>query len=273
MAAGSGSGNETMANTTEVKAKPLLIVIAISLGLITLVYFIPFRTRGAGPGVRISEVIAASIDLVQRGGKVVRSVRSDESIGTKVKGKTSVNSNDYVTEGDMRSHKSIVNGLKSRWPRLRFVSEEHNVADDGKAVPVPPSSNPDVLQLAGDDPEVPLDDILVWIDPLDATQEYTEGGEKPELLQFVTVMMCVTVKGDPVAGIIHQAFRGNNGVTYWGWVDHGFSPSITKDVNRAAIKGRNQPVEGFPVKAIVSRSHAGKAQDEVDPSTTPLLCC
>ena len=255
-----------MANITEFKAKPVLIVTAFCIGVLFYISYMHFgihRKERGEVGVKISEVIAASIDLVQRGGRIVKAIRSDESIGTRIKGKTSVNSNDYVTEGDTKSHQAIVSGLKSLWPSLKFVSEEHDAVQIPPDMPIPSKMDSEVSNVANDDPIVPIKDVLIWIDPLDATQEYTEGGDNPELLQYVTVMMCVAVKGNPVAGIIHQVFTGENGVTYWGWVDHGFSSSIAKDVSRASIKAKKTPVEGFPVNVIVSRSHAGTAKEEV----------
>lgn len=53
---------------------------------------------------------------------------------------------------------------------------------------------------------IPLSDVDVWIDPLDATKEYTEGGEQPELLKYVMVMVCITISGQPIAGVLHQPF-------------------------------------------------------------------
>ena len=65
-----------------------------------------------------------------------------------------------------------------------------------------PSTNPS--------PQFPAEDITVWIDPLDATKEYTE-----KLTEYVTVMACVAVNGVPVAGVIRKPFDDK---TYWAWV-------------------------------------------------------
>lgn len=91
------------------------------------------------------------------------------------------------------------------------------------------------------------DELTVWIDPLDATQEYTEGKEDKSLLKFVTVMVCIAVRGYPIAGIIHEPFSG---VTNWGWVEHGISQTLQK---------HNPKPDGTKdLTVIYSRSHAGE---------------
>lgn len=90
----------------------------------------------------------------------------------------------------------------------------------------------------------------MWVDPLDATQEYTEGGGDKSLLKFVTVMVCVAVKGHPIAGIIHEPFSGTSGVTHWAWVEHGKSDSLTR---RPHKEGREKELT-----IIYSRSHPGE---------------
>lgn len=51
-----------------------------------------------------------------------------------------------------------------------------------------------------------LSRIGLWVDPLDATQEFTE-----DLLEYVSVMVCVTVDGKPIFGAIHRPFFNESG--------------------------------------------------------------
>ncbi|XP_005042167.1 PREDICTED: inositol monophosphatase 3 [Ficedula albicollis] len=88
--------------------------------------------------------------------------------------------------------------------------------------------------------EVPAESVTVWIDPLDATQEYTE-----DLRQYVTTMVCVAVNGKPVIGVIHKPFSS---YTAWAMVDGGSN-----------VKARSSYNEKTP-RIIVSRSHAGKVK-------------
>lgn len=101
-----------------------------------------------------------------------------------------------------------------------------------------------------------VDAVTVWVDPLDATHEYTEGQTNPALLQYVTVMICVAVYGEPIAGVIHQPYKRNevtktDSVTKWAWVGHGVSESLVADTNPASKD------KSTVVRVISSRSHSG----------------
>lgn len=180
----------------------------------------------------------------------------DSDIGQLSKGNTKEGASEYVTLGDKESHEIITSGLKSLWPRLRYQSEEN----DRELIEIkkPPKFNKEVMSVALRDEAVPLEAVTVWIDPLDATQEYTEGATDPELLKYVTVMVCIAIEGKPIAGIIHQPFienpDGDVGITKWAWVGHGPSRTLVAAVNPQAANPE-------AVRVIVSRSHPGDVVD------------
>lgn len=166
------------------------------------------------------------------------------------KGQTLEGANNPVTQGDMLSHRAMFYGFKKEFPKLNVVSEEHDHGDvDLSGVKSPDISGINLNDRLHnkDDEMVSAGNLLVWIDPLDATQEYTEN-----LVQYVTTMICIAVKGRPVAGIIHKPFLHK---TYWAWLGHGSSDNIKVPAEKeSALK---------TPRVIVSRSHAGKVNATV----------
>lgn len=163
----------------------------------------------------------------------------------KSKGQTKEGVDDPVTLGDMQSHRAIVYGFEHAFPNVRVVSEEHDKSNyDTSNLKLPKMSavmlneNLDNLE----DDFVPSNNVLVWIDPLDATKEYTE-----DLLQYVTTMVCIVVDGQPVAGVIHSPFLKK---TSWAWVGHGVSPDLRQS--------KPSELQIKSPKIIVSLSHAGE---------------
>ena len=51
------------------------------------------------------------------------------------------------------------------------------------------------------------------------------------LLEYVTTMVCIAVKGEPVIGVIHKPFEKK---TYWAWVDHGLAEEL-HEINKAVM--------------------------------------
>jgi len=97
---------------------------------------------------------------------------------------------------------------------------------------------------------VSIEDLTFWIDPLDATKEYTE-----KLTTYTTVMIGIAVKGKPICGIIRKPFEN---LTVWGISlpavksQFGFYPENLSHSQKSK--------SDIPLKAIISRSHPGKVE-------------
>ncbi|XP_074640904.1 inositol monophosphatase 3-like [Tubulanus polymorphus] len=204
------------------------------------------------PKISMKELLCVGIELAKRGGNRVKQIHDSNKLDATSKGKTKEGAKEMMTEGDLQSHRAIVYGFDKAFPGIKVISEEHERKPvDFKVIPDLVKQMNEVDEIITSDVQIPLNEISVWIDPLDATQEYTEG-----LTQYVTVMVCVAVNGQPTIGIIHQPFLKE---TAWGWVAYGTSKNVKNQVNE---KDQKTPIEGKedPVRLIVSRSHAGKVE-------------
>ncbi|XP_071477997.1 Golgi-resident adenosine 3',5'-bisphosphate 3'-phosphatase-like [Diadema antillarum] len=243
-----------------IRLNPFGVIVLVVLGGGTLLFIQRTYYNGSdtkanevisaskGELISMKELLAASIQLAERGGVVVKAIRDSHRLNEASKGKTKEGMNNPVTDGDMKSHEAIVSGFKKSFPSVFVVSEEHekkefnmeNVKPVNKDIPI-------VSKVIQTDEKIPSGDITVWVDPLDATQEYTE-----DLLQYVTTMVCVAVKGRPVIGVIHKPFLEEGPKTSWAWVGKGHAPHLQEIKYDANIL--KSP------RIIVSRSHAGDVE-------------
>lgn len=169
--------------------------------------------------VNLRKLVIGLILAANAGGKQVVKVSREPDFGTKSKGKTKEGVEDYLTQADVFSHCSIAHGLWRIFPKLRLISEEDVQTKNCPEEENPFDLDPTVLAKVDlPDINVSADDVTVWIDPLDATKEFTE-----KLFHYVSVMICVAVKNEPVIGVVHFPFGGG---TYWAWKDHGVSESL-----------------------------------------------
>ncbi|XP_017277822.1 inositol monophosphatase 3 [Kryptolebias marmoratus] len=188
--------------------------------------------------VDLRDLLAVSVEAAVLGGKEVKRVREHDTLEEKSKGETKEGAKELLTLGDLQSHRKMFNLIKNTYPEITVHSEERDNNLDSVAwsrdIPA------DILNKIERGKEVPAESITVWIDPLDATQEYTEN-----LVKYVTTMVCVAVDGKPVIGVIHQPFTG---FTAWGFVGQGSNlhPRSSYSIN--------------PPKVIVSRSHSGEVR-------------
>ena len=232
------------------------LILLLAIAFLVLVFILYTGRSGyVEETVRISELIAASIHLAEKSGAKIVEIRklNNDEIGQLSKGLTKEGMDEYVTLGDQMSHEIITSGLRAAWPNLAYKSEEKDYAVS--KVPPPKRHHSEVSAIARRDESVAINHVTVWIDPLDATQEYTEGATEPDLLKYVTVMLCIAVDGKPIAGVIHEPYAvdiktGTQGVTKWGWVGHGVSRSLQRDISSASKDGET-------ARVIASRSHPG----------------
>merc|ERR550532_1497432 len=237
--------------SSNIKLNPIGVAVIV-IGALGILYYAGVPNMfNKEPKINMKELLSVCIEVAQRGGDQVKSIHDSAKLDAEEKGKTKEGKAELKTNGDMQSHRAMFYGILKAFPVLTVISEEHDKkAVDMSTVDNPLKKNAEVDAL-GDTDEIPLGDIAVWIDPLDATQEYTE-----DLLQYVTTMVCVAVKGKPVIGVIHKPFQKE---TIWGFLDVGKSKSL-KPADEIVHK------EGDPYKIIVSRSHSGDVEPVVKAS-------
>lgn len=200
--------------------------------------------------INLRKLLIAAICASENGGLEVLSVFNSDKLNTQSKGKTKEGVNDPVTDADFQSHCTMELNLRHVFPKgLRIVSEEDQAVkkcpetDVGKKFDLNPTVLGNDLDKIPDE-YVSAEDVTVWIDPLDATKEFTE-----KLTQYVTTMVCIVVKGKPIIGVIHNPFTHK---TTWAWYEKAFSADLG-DLKKVDAEK--------PISLIVSRSHPGDIKD------------
>lgn len=124
--------------------------------------------------VNLRKLLIGSIQAAQHGGIKVVEVSKKADFNIHSKGRTKEGANDPVTDADFRSHCVMAEGLHRIFPKLNIISEEDESKQscpDEKLFDLDPT----VMHENSNVPDdiVDIEDVTVWIDPLDATQEYT----------------------------------------------------------------------------------------------------
>uniref|UniRef100_A0A7S1SR38 3'(2'),5'-bisphosphate nucleotidase 1 n=1 Tax=Tetraselmis chuii TaxID=63592 RepID=A0A7S1SR38_9CHLO len=188
---------------------------------------------------------------------------------------------DPQTLADLAAEKCIINGLARAFPGLTVVGEEGlATSDSGAEDVVDEGSGPTTLKFIPTlfedgmvpadllDTSIQLEDVCVWVDPLDGTQEFVDGN-----FERVTVLIGITVRGKPVAGAILQPFvqsgsaAGGKGRLLWGGLGLGVWDGGADGI-AGATRVRNDPCEGRPVVAT-SRSHPSPVVAEAAAALKP----
>jgi len=141
------------------------------LGGILIGIVLLLRARGGDHKYTGQQLVLVAIQAAEAGGAAVRGGPGLQ----KSKGRTAEGADDPLTEADLRSHCAMSAALRAAFPAAHLISEETPSPAVCSRDPIPhPQLHPDTSLIDLLEHQlIPADDITIWIDPLDATQEYT----------------------------------------------------------------------------------------------------
>jgi inositol monophosphatase 3 len=117
--------------------------------------------------INLNELFHFGQCLLREAGKRIVTIRKNTDLNINHKKDKSV-----VTKADLESHTIIVHTLEHKFQSLNIHSEENSVNDENFNLNYFMNLC-DNYEKKSSDIYAPLNNIQVWIDPLDATQEYS----------------------------------------------------------------------------------------------------
>lgn len=161
-------------------------------------------------------LVASAYTVAEKAGAIVRKVLHSGELGIVEK----TGANDLQTLADRLAQQSICASLYRRFPKITIIGEEDLPAEEIKEDLIENGHSEEILQKTcpAEYSGLKEEELVVWVDPLDGTKEYTEG-----LLDNVTVLIGIAYEGKAIAGVINQPFYNYQlgsgaelGRTMWG---------------------------------------------------------
>lgn len=160
----------------------------------------------------VMRLLANSAKIAEHAGIIIRNVMEKGELGIVDKG-----IDDPQTEADRSSQRLILASITNMFPKVQIIGEE-GTSD----LNVPKEwiiTDMDENLLKQECPQqyrsVKEEEVVIWVDPLDGTSEYTHG-----FLEHVTVLIGFAVNASAIGGIIHQPYFKQKddtlGRTIWG---------------------------------------------------------
>eukprot|EP00756_Hemistasia_phaeocysticola_P060062 Hpha_TRINITY_DN3730_c0_g1::TRINITY_DN3730_c0_g1_i1::g.23732::m.23732 len=167
----------------------------------------------------LEEVLSVCIHAVLRAGDVIRAVQQGREGGAALDAQLKDESDPrtYLTVADQRSQKVITEVLRSAFPGVCLVGEEDESAVDSDVAEWAAAQGPALFdgasadrtscrglmaEAAHDYSWVLLDDICVFIDPIDGTREFVQGR-----VHACQTLVGIAVRGKATAGVMYLPFH------------------------------------------------------------------
>ncbi|XP_066532243.1 3'(2'),5'-bisphosphate nucleotidase 1 isoform X1 [Hoplias malabaricus] len=186
----------------------------------------------------VMRLLASSYSVAEKAGTIVRRVLHSGDL--EIVQKTGVN--DLQTLADRLVQKSICASLSRRFPKITIIGEEDLPSETVEEDLIETGQYDVILQKPCPEEYSTLkeEELVVWVDPLDGTKEYTEAAKLLDgpvivqkrfqnhtapirLLDHVTVLIGIAYRGKAIAGVINQPFYNYQmgedaalGRTLWG---------------------------------------------------------
>ncbi|XP_056118665.1 3'(2'),5'-bisphosphate nucleotidase 1 isoform X1 [Rhinichthys klamathensis goyatoka] len=186
----------------------------------------------------LMRLVASAYAVAEKAGTIVRKVLQSGELGIVEK----TGADDLQTLADRLAQKSICASLSKSFPKVTIIGEEELPDESVEEDLIENGHSSLILQKSCPDQYASLkeEELVVWVDPLDGTKEYTEAArvlynpvyiQKPvqphrapnRLLDHVTVLIGIAYKGTAIAGVINQPFYNYQigagaslGRTLWG---------------------------------------------------------
>ncbi|XP_075893952.1 3'(2'),5'-bisphosphate nucleotidase 1 isoform X1 [Nelusetta ayraudi] len=228
----------------------------------------------SGSPAVVMRLVASAYTVAEKAGAIVRKVLHTGELGIVEK----TGANDLQTLADRLAQQSICASLSRRFPKVTIIGEEDLPAEEIGEDLIENSQSEEILQMScpAEYSEVKEEELVVWVDPLDGTKEYTEASKllchvteaqiphrgldvpRPpsttlRLLDNVTVLIGIAYQGKAIAGVINQPFYNYQsgagaqlGRTMWGVTTLG------------AFGFQLQEVAGDRRIVTTTRSHSNK---------------
>ncbi|XP_005998466.1 3'(2'),5'-bisphosphate nucleotidase 1 [Latimeria chalumnae] len=205
----------------------------------------------------LMRLVASAHAVADKAGTIIRKVMSGGDLEVVEKD----GANDLQTKADRLVQLSICSSLARKFPKVTIIGEEELPTQDVGEELIESGQSEEILKYPCPSQYINVkeEELVVWVDPLDGTKEYTEG-----LLDHVTVLIGIAYEGKAIAGVINQPYYNFEagagavlGRTLWGALGVGAFGFQLKEMS----DGKNI--------IITTRSHSNKLVNDCVSAMNP----